>query len=63
MNSKFKVAMWLASHPRILNLALNIKNAKSIPITDEENPQGSQSLQGQDSQVEITQVIVVCNKL
>ena len=57
MNNEFEVAMWLANHPRILNLALNIKNAKSIPITNEENPQDSQSLQGQSSQVEITPVI------
>ena len=57
MNNEFEVAVWLANHPRILNLALNIKNAKSIPIINEENPQGSQSLQGQSSQVEITPVI------
>ena len=61
MNSEFEVAVWLANHPRILNLALDIKNAKSMPITNEERSQGSQGLQGsqylqQDFQV-ITQVL------
>lgn len=56
MNSELEVAVWLAKHPRILNLALDIKNAKSIPITNEENPR-SQSLQGQSSRAEITPVM------
>ncbi|CAG8700106.1 4163_t:CDS:2 [Funneliformis caledonium] len=52
MSNEFKAAVWL------LNLALEIKNAKSISITNEEKSQGSQdskSLQYQDSQVEIIQ--------
>jgi hypothetical protein len=64
MNNEFDVATWLANHPRILNLALDIKNAKSIQITNEENPQGSQNLQVQSSQVGITPVMyLVCDKL
>jgi hypothetical protein len=59
MNSEFEVAVWLANHPRILNLALEIKNAKSMPITNKESPQGLQDLQvlQQDPQV-ITHVML-----
>jgi hypothetical protein len=68
MTSEFDVAKWLANHSRILNLALAIRNAKLMPITNEESSQSLQGLQGlqgsqgiqviqQDSQVEITQVI------
>lgn len=64
MKSEFEIAVWLANHSRILDLALNIKNAKLTPITNEENPQGSQHnpqgsqyLQDQNCQVKITQVI------
>ena len=58
MNSEFEVAVWLANHPRIINLALDIKNAKSMSITNEESSQGSQDLQ-QNPQVMITQVMFV----
>jgi hypothetical protein len=57
MNSEFEVAVWLVEHPRIINLALDIKNAKSTSVTNEENPRSSQSLQGQSSQAEITPVM------
>ena len=60
MSNEFAAAVWLANYPRILNLALEIKNAKLIPITNEEKSQGSQgskSLQCKDFQVKITQVM------
>jgi len=60
MSNEFETAVWLANHSRILNLALEIKNAKSIPITNEEKSQGSQGskgLQGHNFQVEITQIM------
>lgn len=33
MNNEFEIALWVAQHPRILNLAKEIQNAKSTPIT------------------------------
>jgi hypothetical protein len=40
MNNEFEVALWVAQHPRILNLALGIHNAKSTPTTPvNETPQ------------------------
>ena len=64
MDNEFEVAIWLANRPRILNLALDIKNAKSMSITNEDSSQGlqgSQDLQGlqRNSQVVITQVMLV----
>ena len=36
MNNEFEVALWVAQHPRILNLAKEIQDAKSTPITTNE---------------------------
>jgi len=33
MNNEFEIALWVAQHLRILNLAKEIQNAKSTPIT------------------------------
>ena len=67
MSNEFEVAAWLADYPQILSLAIEINNAKSVPVTNKEKQQGfqpqglqSQSLQSphnQVSQVEITQVM------
>lgn len=35
MSNEFEVALWVAKHSRILNLALEIQKAKSTPITTE----------------------------
>lgn len=40
MTNEFEVALWVAQHPRILKLALEIQNAKSTSVT-EESPQRS----------------------
>ena len=34
MNNEFEVALWVAQHPRILNLAKEIQSAKSTPINE-----------------------------
>lgn len=38
MSNEFEVAVWIAQHPRILNLAIEIQNAKSTLV----NKEGSQ---------------------
>jgi hypothetical protein len=35
MNNEFEVALWVAQHPRILNLAKEIQSAKSTPINED----------------------------
>src|SRR2546430_1368622 len=34
MNNEFEVALWVAQHPRILNLAKEIQSAKLTPINE-----------------------------
>ena len=45
MSNEFEVAMWVAQHPRILNLAKEIQNAKSTPITTTSTTSTNETLQ------------------
>jgi hypothetical protein len=60
MSNEFEVALWVAQHPRILNLAKEIQNAKSTSINERSQVLSSASSYPTSSttSLEIDQVLI-----